>query len=78
MIIVSIKITPTNNEQGYRVWPDCDTTRQYARNLGAFGLPDDVFATVEHFRTLGHDVQVKTSQLIHTYKAYKQKHNDNE
>lgn len=30
-----------HTKDGIRVWPDCDLSRAYARNLGTVALPND-------------------------------------
>lgn len=67
-ITISLEHKPSGD--GWRLWPACEKSRAYTRNLGSFSLSGDPIITIEYFRNAGYNVQVKTPTLIFNYPAY--------
>jgi len=55
---------------GWRIWPQCNISRAYCRNLGGFSIPGEPRDIIEYFRRLGHSVQVRTNQFVFKYPNY--------
>lgn len=66
-----VSLSHKESGSAWRLWPECEISRAYTRNLGSFSLTGDPIKHVEYFRHKGYPVQVRTNSLVLKYEPYK-------